>query len=81
MNDRPDIRVELLSDPAFLSGARELISSVCKRLGFDEFEVSHPVLIERLKAGRMDGLPLHYQPAARSAKAGQKYSWRRHSAA
>ncbi len=51
------------------------------RLGFDEFEVSHPVLIARLEAGRLDGLPLHYQPAAKPAEAGLKYSWRRRAAA
>lgn len=44
MSDRPDIRVELLSDPAYLSGARELISSVCKRLGFDDLTCSKVAL-------------------------------------
>jgi anti-sigma regulatory factor (Ser/Thr protein kinase) len=33
---RPHIRVELLSDPTYLSGARELVSSVSRRLGFNE---------------------------------------------
>lgn len=47
------------------------------RLGFDEFEVSHPTLIARLEAGRTDGLPLYYQPAAKPAGADAKYSWRR----
>jgi uncharacterized protein (DUF934 family) len=51
------------------------------RVGFDEFEVSHPVLIARLEAGRLDGLSVHYQPAARPALSGQKYSWRRLPAA
>lgn len=51
------------------------------RLGFDEFEISHPVLIARLEAGRTDGLPLYYQPAAKPAEPGQKYSWRRRPAA
>ena len=47
------------------------------RLGFDEFEVSHPVLIERLEEGRIGGLSLYYQPTAKAAdRAGQKYSWR-----
>lgn len=32
----PDIRVELVSDPAYLSGAREMISAVARRLGFSE---------------------------------------------
>src|SRR5262245_51539142 len=48
------------------------------RLGFNEFEVSNPVLIARLEAGRVGGLPLHYQPtAANPLKKGGKYSWRR----
>jgi uncharacterized protein (DUF934 family) len=48
------------------------------RLGFDEFEVSNPVLIARLEAGQVGGLPLHYQPtAAKPLKKGGKYSWRR----
>jgi uncharacterized protein (DUF934 family) len=48
------------------------------RLGFNEFEVSNPVLIARLEAGRVGGLPLHYQPTgAKPLKKGQKYSWRR----
>jgi uncharacterized protein (DUF934 family) len=48
------------------------------RLGFNEFEVSNPVLIARLEAGRIGGLPLHYQPtAAEPLKKDEKYSWRR----
>ena len=47
------------------------------RLGFDEFEVSHPVLIERLEKGETGGLALHYQPAARASAKPGKYSWRR----
>jgi uncharacterized protein (DUF934 family) len=47
------------------------------RLGFDEFEVSHPVLIERLEKGITGGIALHYQPTTKPAEAGQKYSWRR----
>src|SRR5262245_49465886 len=47
------------------------------RLGFTEFEVSHPTLIARLEAGRTGGLPLYYQPTAKSAAKGEKYSWRR----
>lgn len=50
------------------------------RLGFDEFEVSHPTLIARLEAGRTGGLPLHYQPSAKPAEKGPQYSWRRKSA-
>ena len=47
------------------------------RLGFDEFEVSHPVLIKRLEAGDTGGIPLYYQPTAKPAAKGAKYSWRR----
>ncbi len=47
------------------------------RLGFDEFEVSHPVLIKRLEAGDTGGIPLYYQPTAKPASKGAKYSWRR----
>lgn len=49
------------------------------RLGFDEFEVTHPLLIERLEAGDVGGLPVYYQPTSKPAKAGDKYSWRRRS--
>ena len=49
------------------------------RLGFDEFEVSHPTLIARLEAGDTGGIPLHYQPAATPAAKGAGYSWRRRS--
>jgi uncharacterized protein (DUF934 family) len=47
------------------------------RLGFNEFEVSHPVLIKRLEAGDTGGIPLYYQPTAKPAAKGGKYSWRR----
>lgn len=50
------------------------------RVGFNEFEVSHPVLLKRLEAGQVGGLPLHYQPAAKAAETSEKgaqYSWRR----
>ena len=47
------------------------------RVGFSEFEVSHPVLIARLENGDAGGLPLHYQPTAKPAAPGAKYSWRR----
>jgi uncharacterized protein (DUF934 family) len=46
------------------------------RLGFTEFEVSHPTLIARLEAGRTGGIPLYYQPTAKPTGKG-KYSWRR----
>lgn len=47
------------------------------RLGFDEFEIANPVLLKRLEAGDVGGLPLYYQPTSRPAQAGEKYSWRR----
>ncbi|GLS36041.1 hypothetical protein GCM10010869_16300 [Mesorhizobium tianshanense] len=47
------------------------------RLGFDEFEVSHPVLLRRLEEGRIGGLPLSYQPTVKPEAKGLKYSWRR----
>lgn len=36
MNTDPDIRVQMISDPTYLSGARDLVSSVARRLGFTE---------------------------------------------
>jgi uncharacterized protein (DUF934 family) len=47
------------------------------RLGFDEFEVSHPVLIARLEKGEVGGIALHYQPAAKSSAKTGRYAWRR----
>ena len=37
---QPHIRVELLSNPIYLSGARELVGTVAKRLGFDDLDCS-----------------------------------------
>jgi uncharacterized protein (DUF934 family) len=51
------------------------------RLGFTEFEISHPTLIARLEAGNTGGIPLYYQPTAKPAVKGEKYSWRRRPAA
>ncbi|MEQ8298834.1 MAG: DUF934 domain-containing protein [Nitratireductor sp.] len=47
------------------------------RTGFDEFEVSHATTLARLEAGRVGGLPVHYQPAAKGAPAAGGYAWRR----
>ena len=47
------------------------------RLGFTEFEVSHPVLIGRLEKGDTGGIPFYYQPTAKPAAPGPGYSWRR----
>jgi len=51
------------------------------RVGFDQFEVSHPVLLRRLEEGRVGGLGFYYQPSARTERPGQRYSWRRLPAA
>lgn len=40
MDERPHIRIELVSDPIYLSGARELVGSVARRLGFDDLQCS-----------------------------------------
>lgn len=47
------------------------------RVGFSEFEISHPVLLKRLSEGRLDGLPVYYQPSSDTTQAAGKYSWRR----
>lgn len=47
------------------------------RVGFDQFEIAHPVLLRRLEAGEAGGIALHYQPAAKPAANDQVYSWRR----
>lgn len=36
----PHIRLELVSNPVYLSGARELINAVAKRVGFDDISCS-----------------------------------------
>jgi len=41
---RPHISVEMLSNPVYLSGARQLVSSVAQRLGFDEMACSQIAL-------------------------------------
>lgn len=51
------------------------------RTGFDEFEVSDPTALKRLAAGRVGGVPLHYQPAAQAARGYGGYVWRRKPAA
>jgi uncharacterized protein (DUF934 family) len=51
------------------------------RVGFDQFEVSNPVLLRRLEEGRVGGLGLYYQPAAYPERSGPRYSWRRLPAA
>lgn len=41
---RPHVTVEMLSNPVYLSGARQLVSSVAQRLGFDEMSCSQIAL-------------------------------------
>jgi len=40
MDPRPHIRVEMLSNPLYLCGARDLVSSVARRFGFDDLTCS-----------------------------------------
>ncbi len=47
------------------------------RLGFDEFEISNPILLKRLEAGLTGGIPFYYQPTAATAVPDPTYSWRR----
>ncbi len=47
------------------------------RTGFTEFEVRDATTLARLEAGRIGGLPLHYQPSAKAAGAAAPFSWRR----
>lgn len=47
------------------------------RLGFDEFEISNPVLLKRLEKGETGGLGLYYQPTGKDSAHTGKYSWRR----
>ena len=47
------------------------------RVGFDELELTNPVLIARLEAGVTGVIPLHYQPSAKPAEPAGKYAWRR----
>ncbi len=47
------------------------------RLGFDEFEISNPVLLKRREEGGVGGWGLYSQPTAVPEPKGPKYSWRR----
>jgi anti-sigma regulatory factor (Ser/Thr protein kinase) len=40
MTDRPHIKLELISDPTYLCGARELVASISRRLGFEDMDCS-----------------------------------------
>lgn len=80
-------KAELLRSRHGFTGALRAVGQVLVdqlphmlRLGFDQFEVSHPVLIRRLEAGEFGGLPVYYQPTARPAAEpakGAAYAWRR----
>jgi len=47
------------------------------RCGFTSLEVTNPVAIARLKAGRPGGLSLYSQPSAATPGRPSKYAWRR----
>lgn len=40
MTERPHIKLELVSDPTYLCGAREMIASISRRLGFEDMDCS-----------------------------------------
>jgi len=44
MSDRPDIRLELVSNPIYLCGVREFMATVGSRLGFDSMQCSQIAL-------------------------------------
>jgi anti-sigma regulatory factor (Ser/Thr protein kinase) len=44
MDEKPHIRIELLSDPSYLAGVRQLIAGVSQRVGFDEASCSQVAL-------------------------------------
>lgn len=49
------------------------------RCGFDSFAVTNATALKRLSENRLPGIAVHYQPTARTAAAGEAYSWRRRS--
>jgi uncharacterized protein (DUF934 family) len=49
------------------------------RCGIDSFSVTNETALKRLEENRLPGIPHHYQPTARPAEAGPRYSWRRQS--
>lgn len=44
MSDQPAIRVELRSNPLYLAGMREMLSSIARRLGFTNEDCGHLAL-------------------------------------
>ena len=47
------------------------------RCGLSSFEVTNSVTLQRLEAGRLGAIPLHYQPSSTTDARAAKYSWRR----
>jgi uncharacterized protein (DUF934 family) len=47
------------------------------RCGIDSFSVKNATALKRLEEGRLPGIAMHYQPAARPAEKLGGYSWRR----
>ncbi|KGD94429.1 DUF934 domain-containing protein [Rhizobium sp. YS-1r] len=50
------------------------------RVGIDSFAVTNATALKRLEEGRLPGIAVHYQPAARAAEKAPGYSWRRRTA-
>jgi uncharacterized protein (DUF934 family) len=48
-----------------------------QRCGFDSFAVTNATALRRLEEGKLPGIDLHYQPAARPAHDPETYRWRR----
>ena len=44
MSERPHLQLQMVSNPLYLSGARELVSSVARRLGFTDMQCSQIAL-------------------------------------
>lgn len=40
MNPKPHIQIQLVSDPTYLCGVREMVASIARRLGFDDMDCS-----------------------------------------
>ncbi len=55
--------------PTVYSGASFV--AVMLRCVFDSFEVTNAPTLNALKAGRLPGSPLHYQPASATDEAGE----------
>ncbi len=40
MDTQPHIQIQLISDPTYLCGVREMVASIARRLGFDDMDCS-----------------------------------------